>query len=251
MANDAIRRALADVLAAMGAEDAEIQLERPRDPTHGDMASNVALTLARTLRRSPREIAEEIAERLDRGAAGVEKVEVAGPGFLNFTLGSAAVGSTVDAVIEADAAWGRSDEGGGRRVMVEFVSANPTGPLHLGHGRQAALGDAVASLFEWTGWDAHREFYYNDSGRQMELLALSVRARYRQSLGRDEPVGHPDVDRINVMGGSIGLGHPFGATGGRVTMTLVNEMARRDVEFGLVTVCAAGGMGFAMVVERA
>ena len=188
MTHEAIRDALGTVLAGMGAADAEIQLERPRDPTHGDVASNVAMTLARTLKRPPRQIAEEIAERLDRDAAGVEKVEVAGPGFLNFTLGAETVGSTVDDVLTADDAWGRSDTGGGRAVMVEFVSANPTGPLHLGHGRQAALGDAIASLFEWTGWKPHREYYYNDSGRQVELLATSVRARYRQGLGRDEPL---------------------------------------------------------------
>jgi arginyl-tRNA synthetase len=186
--NDSIRAALATVLAEMGAGDAEIQLERPRDPTHGDVATNVALTLARVLGRKPREIAEEIAGRLDRAAAGVSSVDVAGPGFLNFRLDAGAVGAAIDDILRAGDAWGRSGAGQGRRVMVEFVSANPTGPLHLGHGRQAALGDAVASLLEWSGWDVHREFYYNDSGRQMELLASSVRARYRQALGRDEPV---------------------------------------------------------------
>jgi len=188
VAPDAIRAALASVLAEMGASDADVQLERPRDPAHGDVATNVALTLARELRRSPREIAEEIAERLDLDAAGVESIDVAGPGFLNFRLASAAVASAVDEILAANEAFGRTDVGGGRRVMVEFVSANPTGPLHLGHGRQAALGDALAALFEWTGWAVHREFYYNDSGRQMELLALSVRARYRQSFGIEEAV---------------------------------------------------------------
>jgi arginyl-tRNA synthetase len=188
MSNDAIRSALAAVLGEMGAGDAEIQLERPRDPTHGDVASNVAMTLARTLKTSPRAIAEEIVEKLDFTAAGVDRVDVAGPGFLNFTLGAATVGSSVDEVLAADEGWGRSETGAGRPVMVEFVSANPTGPLHLGHGRQAALGDAIAALLTWTGWKAHREYYYNDSGRQIELLALSVRARYRQGLGREEPV---------------------------------------------------------------
>jgi arginyl-tRNA synthetase len=188
MAHESIRSALGVVLTEMGVDDAEIQLERPRDPSHGDVASNVAMTLARALRRSPRQIAEEIAERIDRAAAGVDGVDVAGPGFLNFTLAAVAVGSAVDRVLEADTSWGRSDTGSGRPVMVEFVSANPTGPLHVGHGRQAALGDAIASLLDWVGWDVHREFYYNDSGRQMELLALSVRARYRQGLGVDEPV---------------------------------------------------------------
>ncbi|HUP53579.1 MAG TPA: arginine--tRNA ligase [Longimicrobiales bacterium] len=188
MAQDAIRAALASVLADMGAAPGEIRLERPRDPTHGDIATNVAMSVAKLLRRPPRAIAEEVASRLDLAAAGVESVEVAGPGFLNFRLSSGAVASVLDQILEADERYGRTDVGHGRPVMVEFVSANPTGPLHLGHGRQAALGDAIAALLEWTGWEVHREYYYNDSGRQMELLALSVRARYRQRLGREEPL---------------------------------------------------------------
>ncbi len=186
MASKTIQAAIAAVLADMGVPEAEVQLERPRDPSHGDLATNVALTLAKTLKRSPREIAQEIADRLDLERAGVTAVEIAGPGFLNFRLAAGAVASTVSDILGADERYGRSDSGGGAHVMVEFVSANPTGPLHLGHGRQAALGDAVAALLEWTGWAVHREFYYNDSGRQMELLALSVRARYRQLLGKDE-----------------------------------------------------------------
>jgi len=186
--HQAIRDALASVLLEMGAGDADISLERPRDPTHGDVATNVAMTLARTLRRSPREIADEIAAKLDLAAAGLESVDVAGPGFLNFRLASAAVSSVVGDIVSADDGFGRGSAGDGESVMVEFVSANPTGPLHLGHGRQAALGDAIASLLDWAGWKVHREFYYNDSGRQMELLALSVRARYRQGLGVDEAV---------------------------------------------------------------
>jgi len=188
VAQDAIRAALASVLADMGAAPGEIRLERPRDPTHGDIATNVAMSVAKLLRRPPRAIAEEVASRLDLAAAGVESVEVAGPGFLNFRLSSGAVASVLDQILEADERYGRTDVGHGRPVMVEFVSANPTGPLHLGHGRQAALGDAIAALLEWTGWDVHREYYYNDSGRQMELLALSVRARYRQRLGREDPL---------------------------------------------------------------
>jgi arginyl-tRNA synthetase len=183
---DTIRAALGAVLEDLGGEADEIRLERPRDPQHGDLSTNLALTVAKQLGRPPREVAQEIASRLDLAAAGVDAVEVAGPGFLNFRLSAGAVASVLDEILEADEGYGKSDTGGGRTVMVEFVSANPTGPLHLGHGRQAALGDAVASLLEWTGWDVHREYYYNDSGRQMELLALSVRARYRQRLGREE-----------------------------------------------------------------
>jgi arginyl-tRNA synthetase len=188
MANDAITSALEAVLEEMGAPAGTITLERPRDPSHGDLATNVALTLAKPLSRAPRQIAEEIAEKLDLAAAGVDSVEVAGPGFLNFRLASDAVASVIDDILRADEAWGRSDIGKGQAVMVEFVSANPTGPLHVGHGRQAALGDGVASLLDWTGWDVHREYYYNDAGRQIDQLTFSVRARYRQALGVDEPV---------------------------------------------------------------
>jgi len=188
VAHEPIRTALSRVLADMGAPDVDVQLERPRDPSHGDVATNVALTLAKRLGRPPREIAQEIASRLELAAAGVDEVDVAGPGFLNFRLGSGAVASVIRDIVRADADYGRGREGEGLGVMVEFVSANPTGPLHVGHGRQAALGDAIAALLDRTGWKVHREFYYNDSGRQMELLALSVRARYRQALGGDDDV---------------------------------------------------------------
>ncbi|MGD8320949.1 MAG: arginine--tRNA ligase [Gemmatimonadota bacterium] len=188
MAEDAIRAALTTVLREMGVVDPQVAFERPRDPAHGDLATNVAMLLARELKRAPRAIAEEIAERLDVTAAGVTSVEVAGPGFLNFRLSASAVASILDDIVRADRAFGRSDEGSGEAFMVEFVSANPTGPLHLGHARQAALGDAVAELLAWTGWKVHREFYYNDGGLQMERLALSVRARYQELHGRDADI---------------------------------------------------------------
>jgi arginyl-tRNA synthetase len=188
VAHAKIQAALEAVLSEMGVGEPRVQLERPRDPTHGDLACNVAMTLAREVKRSPRQIAEEIAERLDLDAAGVQSVEVAGPGFLNFRLSTGAVASVLDEILERDDLFGRCDVGGGEKVMVEFVSANPTGPLHLGHGRQAALGDAISSLLEWTGWDVHREYYYNDAGRQMDLLAHSVRARYLEHFGREAEI---------------------------------------------------------------
>lgn len=188
MAQERIRSALSDVLVELGVEDPDIRLERPRDPAHGDLATNVALTLAATLKRPPRTVAQEIADRLDLAAAGIVGVEVAGPGFLNFRLSAGEVAGVLPKILDADQAFGRSDAGGGEPLMVEFVSANPTGPLHLGHGRQAALGDAIAALLEWTGWRVHREFYYNDAGRQIERLVESVRARYAQRFGRDTPV---------------------------------------------------------------
>jgi arginyl-tRNA synthetase len=185
---DRLRGAVEGVLATLGVEDREVDFERPRDPDHGDWATNVALTLASTLGRPPRQIAGEIAERLELEGTGIAAVEVAGPGFLNFRLSSGSVARGLLEIVEEDGAYGRSRTGDGAPVVVEWVSANPTGPLHLGHGRQAALGDAIASLLEWAGWSVHREFYYNDAGNQMALLARSVRARYQQVMGRDAPL---------------------------------------------------------------
>jgi arginyl-tRNA synthetase len=183
MSQDALRTLLEGVVRGLGVEDPEVQLERPRDPSHGDLATNVALTLASRLGRPPRKIAEEIAARIPAGSAGVESVEVAGPGFLNFRLSTGSVGETLPRVLAEGDRFGRSDAGRGAPIILEFVSANPTGLLHLGHGRQAALGDAIGSLLEWTGWKVYREFYYNDAGRQIERLAESVLARYRQHFG--------------------------------------------------------------------
>lgn len=182
-----IAQAIRVAAEAMGADGASFRMERPKDPAHGDWASNVALALASRLRRPPRQIAEELAQRLG-ALEGVDSVEVAGPGFINFRLGAGEVGGALRRILRENERYGRADEGRGRRIMVEFVSANPTGPLHLGHGRQAALGDAIANLLEWTGWDVHREFYFNDAGRQMDRLAESVRARFVQAQGGDEPV---------------------------------------------------------------
>src|SRR5690606_37917147 len=167
----------------LGAPDAVVQLERPRDPSHGDLATNLALTLAGPLRKAPRQIAEAIAERIPAGAAGIASVEVAGPGFLNFRLSTERVGALLAEIVAGDSTFGRSRTGQDEAVLLEFVSANPTGLLHLGHGRQAALGDAIGSLLDWTGWKVSREFYYNDAGRQIERLAESMLARYRQHFG--------------------------------------------------------------------
>lgn len=178
-----IRSALEGVLRNMGVPDAEIRLERPRDPAHGDWATSLALTLASRLGRPPREIAQEIVGGLDLASAGVDRVDVAGPGFLNFYLSPESVAGILPEILIRNLEYGRGNAGGGRAVMVEFVSANPTGPLHLGHGRQAALGDAISALLDWTGWSVHREFYYNDTGNQIDLLARSVWTRYQELLG--------------------------------------------------------------------
>ena len=173
----------------MGVEDADVHLEQPKDPSHGDLTTTVALTLAKALRRSPRAIAEElvaliVSKDLGIEETGIESVSVAGPGFVNFKLGSGQVASGLADIIDADDQYGRCDEGGGESIVVEFVSANPTGPLHLGHGRQGAIGDAIAGLLDWTGWSVSREYYYNDAGAQIDRLAESVWARYQQRSGR-------------------------------------------------------------------
>jgi len=188
MSQEAIQEALALVLEEMGVNDAVVRLEQPKDPSHGDLATNVALTLASTLGKSPRAIAEEIASRIDVGIAGIQAVEVAGPGFLNFRLSTGQVAAGLIELLAKDDTYGRSDDGEGRPFMVEFVSANPTGPLHLGHGRQGALGDAIAGLLNWTGWAVGREYYYNDAGAQIDRLGESVWARYQQHLGEDAEV---------------------------------------------------------------
>ena len=181
--------ALESALAAAGApEGFSPTLERPRDPSRGDWASNAALVLGRRLGQPPRSLAERVCEVIDRDAAGIETAEVAGPGFLNFRLSDQSIWPRLAAILEADTRWGRSRAVPPRRVNVEFVSANPTGPLHVAHGRGAALGDAVASLLEWTGHEVTREFYINDAGRQIELLAESVEARYEESAGRSASV---------------------------------------------------------------
>ena len=164
-------------------------LSRPRNAGHGDYASPDALNLGKRARQNPRALAETLAAATRAALPGVvEAVEIAGPGFLNFRLTDAARQAVVTRVLAEGDAFGRAGAHRGERVMVEFVSANPTGPLHVGHGRQAALGDAIANLLEWQGYEVTREFYYNDAGAQIQNLALSVRARAHEILGHHE---HP------------------------------------------------------------
>jgi arginyl-tRNA synthetase len=173
-------------LAGLGIAGIPVLLERPKVEAHGDLACTVALQVAKNLKKNPREVATAIADalRLNPGGHGlIESVEIAGPGFINLRVAAAAKQAVVHAVLRERECFGRSADGGGRKVMVEFVSANPTGPLHLGHARQAALGDALAALLAAQGWDVTREFYYNDAGVQIQNLALSVQARARELSG--------------------------------------------------------------------
>ncbi|MFQ8431798.1 arginine--tRNA ligase [Amaricoccus sp. W119] len=161
-----------------------VTVEPPRDPAHGDMATNVAMALARPARKAPREIAEALAPLLAE-ADGVASVEVAGPGFLNLRLASGRWFSQVPAILAQGRHVGRSTLGAGRRVNVEFVSANPTGPLHIGHTRGAVFGDALAALLDFAGYEVTREYYINDGGAQVDVLGRSVYLRYLEALGRE------------------------------------------------------------------
>lgn len=154
-----------------------IALERPKQESHGDFAANVAMQLARELKKNPREIAQQLVNELPP-SAWVEKVDIAGAGFINFTLKAAAKTAVVQAVLAKAGEYGRSNAGGKQKVQVEFVSANPTGPLHVGHGRGAAYGASLSSLLAFVGWDVTREYYVNDAGRQMDILGLSTWLRY-------------------------------------------------------------------------
>jgi arginyl-tRNA synthetase len=186
---DAIRLALSAAARELGApETVDVILERPRDPAFGDWTTNLAMTLARHLRQKPRDIADALVGRMDLAGAGVRAAEVAGAGFLNFRLDPAFVARGLAPVVEAGDAFGRDAAWAGERVVVEFVSANPTGPLHVGHGRQAALGDAISTLLAWQGFEVSREFYYNDAGAQIENLARSVWARMAERAGVEAAV---------------------------------------------------------------
>jgi arginyl-tRNA synthetase len=172
------------------ADDVQPVIERPRDPSHGDWATSLAMTLARALKRKPPDIARDLVAAMDLARAGVAEATIAGPGFINFRVAAGSLAAGLQQVLTLGTAFGRSNQGRGAPVNVEFVSANPTGPLHVGHGRQAALGDAIALLLEHTGWAVTREFYYNDGGGQIQNLALSVQARLRALAG--EPLAIPD-----------------------------------------------------------
>jgi len=183
----AIENALKDALKehAPDAQDVPVVVERPKSAEHGDYATNAALVAAKKAKRNPRELADELARSATRilGTETIEQMDKAGPGFINIRLTPSARQVVVRDVLARCDDFGRTRDHAGERVMVEFVSANPTGPLHVGHGRQAALGDAIATLLQWQGCEVTREFYYNDAGQQIHNLAVSVRARAKEILG--------------------------------------------------------------------
>jgi arginyl-tRNA synthetase len=204
---DMLARVQAATSAALGsgAEVSRIVVEPPRDQTHGDMATNAAMVLAKDAGKKPRELAENIAVKL-RADDKVALVDVAGPGFINLTLKPHVWGEELRLVLETGKDYGRSDIGKGEKINVEYVSANPTGPMHVGHGRGAVFGDALANLLAFAGYQVTREYYINDAGAQVDVLARSAFLRYREVLGEDIgaiPEGLYPGDYLKPVGGKL------------------------------------------------
>lgn len=170
------------------ADDSQLTVEAPRDPKLGDYATAVAMRLAKTLHKSPMEIAQPLAEELAASLPEVESVTVAKPGFINFKLKGSTLSALINQVIDAGDDYGKNDSGAGKRILVEWVSANPTGDLHCGHARNAAWGDCICRLLEKSGWDVLREFYVNDAGNQIVMLGESLTSRYFEYFGKEYPL---------------------------------------------------------------
>jgi arginyl-tRNA synthetase len=166
-------------------ETPEIRIEEPKLPEHGDASTNIAMMLAKPLKNNPRAIAQQIVDALVIDEDSISTVEIAGPGFINFRFAQTFLFKKLNELLKNPEKFGRSEANKNQKILIEFVSANPTGPLTVGHGRNAVLGDTVARLLEWTGATVDREYYFNDAGRQMRVLGESVRARYLELLGKD------------------------------------------------------------------
>ncbi|MGI8316576.1 arginine--tRNA ligase [Halobacillus mangrovi] len=182
---DEIVRAVLAAELASEEEMPEVVLEQPKDKAHGDYATNMAMQLARVAKKNPRAIATDLVEQFDPSKASIEKIEIAGPGFINFYMNNQYLTEIVPTILKDGDGYGRTDSGQGHKIQVEFVSANPTGTLHLGHARGAAVGDSLCNVLDAAGYDVSREYYINDAGNQMANLALSVQARYMQALGKE------------------------------------------------------------------
>src|SRR5579872_4581044 len=202
-------RAAAMPLLAPGTDFSRVLVEPPRDAAHGDMATNVAMVLAKDAGKKPRDLAAAVAEKL-RGDDVIDKVDIAGPGFINLTLKPHVWAAELRAVLRMGEAYGASDIGKREKVNVEYVSANPTGPMHVGHCRGAVFGDALAALLAFAGFDVTREYYINDAGAQVDVLARSVFLRYREALGESIgpiPEGLYPGDYLKPVGAALAAEH--------------------------------------------
>ncbi|WP_079506236.1 arginine--tRNA ligase [Mesobacillus jeotgali] len=195
------------------AEEAQIPaviLETPKEKAHGDYSTNMAMQLARVAKKAPRQIAEQLIENFDKSKASIEKIEIAGPGFINFYMDNSYLTDLIPAILEAGDNYGESQVGNGQKIQVEFVSANPTGDLHLGHARGAAVGDSLCNVLAKAGYDVSREYYINDAGNQINNLALSVEARYFQALGMEKEMPQDGYHGEDIIGIGKKLAEEFG-----------------------------------------
>ncbi|SMG58694.1 arginine--tRNA ligase [Paenibacillus aquistagni] len=187
--HDGVKQAIEDAILKAGLVEREqlpvFVIEVPKDKTHGDLATNVAMQLTRIAKRNPRQIAEAIIENLETDSASIASAEIAGPGFINFRMKRDYLYDVIREAAERGSDYGRSSFGQGEKVQMEFVSANPTGSLHLGHARGAAVGDALCNVLDYAGYEVTREYYINDAGNQVMNLAYSIAARYKQALGQE------------------------------------------------------------------
>ncbi|MHC0036558.1 arginine--tRNA ligase [Pseudoneobacillus sp. C159] len=188
----------------------DVILETPKDKAHGDYSTNMAMQLSRVAKKAPKLIAEQLIENLDTQQASIEKVEIAGPGFINFYMNNHYLTDLIPTVIEFDSKYGETTVGQNQKIQVEFVSANPTGDLHLGHARGAAVGDSLCNILEKAGYDVSREYYINDAGNQINNLARSVEARYFQALGLDKPMPEDGYHGEDIIGIGKKLAEEFG-----------------------------------------
>lgn len=210
-----IKEALAAAAVKAGLVEAEaeltIHLETPKDKANGDFATNLAMQLTKVAKKPPRAIAEAILENLDTANTDIEKVEIAGPGFMNITVRKDFLAGVVKATFEQGENYGRSDAGNGEKVQVEFVSANPTGDLHLGHARGASVGDSLCNVMDFAGYNVSREYYINDAGNQINNLAYSLEARYKQALGMDAEMPEDGYHGQDIIEIAAELVKEFGA----------------------------------------
>lgn len=188
----------------------DVILETPKEKAHGDYSTNMAMQLARVAKKAPRMIAEALVENFDRSKASIEKMEIAGPGFINFYMNNSYLTELIPAILQAGDKYGETTVGGGQKIQVEFVSANPTGDLHLGHARGAAVGDSLSNILAKAGYDVSREYYINDAGNQINNLALSVEARYFQALGLEKEMPEDGYHGADIVGIGKQLAEEFG-----------------------------------------
>ena len=188
----------------------DVILEIPKEKAHGDYSTNMAMQLARVAKKAPRVIAEALVDNFDRTKASIEKIELAGPGFINFYMNNAYLTDLIPTVLQAGDNYGETTTGNGQKVQVEFVSANPTGDLHLGHARGAAVGDSLSNILAKAGYDVSREYYINDAGNQINNLAISVEARYFQALGLEKDMPEDGYHGADIIGIGKTLAEEFG-----------------------------------------